>query len=258
MLTPTGGTAPTNVLATSGIGSPSSLATRGDYIIVGGASGSAAFRINADLSLENVVANDSKPSHWMRDNGDYVMDSAVATVKAWKWNGSSAPTVKVIDSMGSGAAQNRGYLRIWCFDQDNTKIAYSYSKNMTSGNGVYRLDLDAGSKTFLFEPSYPDADNTDDYYTPSPWGIEVFKKGSDTWYVVSGGASGTNLATVIAFKNPSTSGTTIQVTPDWSLELGESVHIVKWLHTTTRHFVVAKDDTEDSGEDPQLWLREFK
>jgi hypothetical protein len=258
MLKPTDGDAPTNVLYTSGIGSPSSLATRGDYIIVGGGSGSAAFKIDEDLGITKVVDNDSKPSHWMRDSGDYVMDSAVSTVKAWKWNGSSAPTCKVIDGMGSGAANNRGYLRIWSYDPDDPKTAYSYSKNMTDGNGVYKLDLDAGSKTFLFNPSYPDSANAGQYYTPSPWGIDVFKKGSDTWYVLAGGVLGTNLATVVALKNPTTSGATIQVTPDWSLSLGESVHIVKALKADGRFFVAARDDTEDSGEDPQLYLHEFK
>ncbi|MDR3325074.1 MAG: hypothetical protein LBS82_03670 [Spirochaetaceae bacterium] len=258
MLTPTGGAAPGNALATSGIGSPSSLATRGNYLIVGGAVGSAAFSIADDLSLTRVVANDNKPSHWMRDNGSYVMDSAIATVKAWKWNGASAPTCKVIDGMGEGAAQNRGYLRIWSTDPDDPKTAYSYSKNMTTGNGVYKLDLDAGTKTFLFSPSYPDRDNGGDYYTPSPWGIDVFKKGSDTWFILAGGASGTNLATVVALRNPSTKGETIKVTPDWSLALGESVHIVKALTSNGKFFMVARDDTEDSGEDPQLYLHEFE
>jgi hypothetical protein len=122
---------------------------------------------------------------------------------------------------------------------------------------VYKLDLNAGTKTFLFNPSYPDSDNDGQYYTPSPWGIDVFKTGGDTWYLLTGGTSGTNLATVIALKNPTENGETIEVTPDWSQNLGESVHMVKALKVGSRFFVVAKDDTEDSGEDPELFLHEF-
>lgn len=154
---------PDNVIAGSGIGSPTSLATRGDYVLIGGSVGTAAFKIGANWDVSVAVANDNIVSHWMVDNGEYVMDCALFQVKAWKWNGSSAPTKKIIDGLGANASANRGYVRVLCFDQEDGSKAYVCVKNSpatpASGipakpNGFYSLDLAAGTKEFLFLPLF--------------------------------------------------------------------------------------------------------
>jgi hypothetical protein len=265
MLTPDGGTAPDNALVTSGIGSPSSLATRGDYIIVGGGSKSAAFSIASDLSLTMVGTAADGASHWMRDNGYYVMDAAMFKIKAWKWNGNSVPTCQVIEGLGvmdSGAANARAHVRIICFDQDDTKIAHIYAKYTPTGQttasnlGGYRLNLDTGEKTYLFGPPTFTINNAP-YAMSGFWGIDVFRDGDDYIYVLGGGTA--DNATVVAFKYPAEDGAASPtITPEWTLELGSSVHVVKVFKVGDRFFVVAKDDTEDSGDNSQLYLHEFK
>lgn len=259
---------PDNVLANSGIGSPASLATRGDYVLVGGASGTAAFKIGANLELTNVTpGGDTKHgtySHWMDDNGYYVMDCAAAfTINAWKWNGASAPSVQVIDGLGANASGNRGYVRVICFDQDDPSKAYVCVKNSpatpASGipekpNGFYSLDLAAGTKEFLFLPTFKVDDGTP--YALSPWGIEQFKKGNDVWYVLTG-------ASVEAFKNPpkqQENEDNISVVPDWHLEMASSVHLARAFNADGRYFLVVKDGTlEDYPyDDLSLVLHEIK
>jgi hypothetical protein len=263
---------PDNVLAQSGIGSPGSLATRGDYVLVGSSNssglGTAAFRIGADFALTNVTPetitdsiagqNDKTLSHWMVDNGDYAMDCGPYTVKVWKWNGSSEPTESIIDGLGADAPSNRSYVRQVCYDQDDPSKAYVLVKNSATTttsdkpNGFYSLDLAAGTKEYLFMPIFTNDDDTT--YAVSPWGCERFKKGDDTWYVVVG-------ATVEAFKNPPTQAAdanNITITPDWHLEMSESVHIAKAFNANGRYFLAVKEGiNEDFPVEGALVLHEI-
>jgi hypothetical protein len=257
---------PNNVLAQSGIGSPGSLATRGDYVLVGSGTGTAAFKIGANFELTNVTpgsaSNDGKRSHWMLDNGEYVMDCANLSIKAWKWNGSTAPSVKLIDGLGERASQNRGYVRVVCFDQEDGSKAYVCVKNSPATpaatgipekpNGFYSLDLAAGTKEFLFLPVFKNDDGTT--YALSPWGLERFKKGEDVWYVLTGGS-------VEAFKNPPKQTETeanVPIAPDWHLELDSAVHIAKAFNVGGRYFVAVKSGTvEDFPPESALVLHEI-
>ncbi|MDR2150936.1 MAG: hypothetical protein LBO67_09070 [Spirochaetaceae bacterium] len=65
----------------------------GNYILAGGggesggAGGTAVFEINpTDLAINKVVNSDGLTTHWMKDNGTYVIESkrVGAVVKIWK------------------------------------------------------------------------------------------------------------------------------------------------------------------------------
>ena len=248
-------TQPDNAIVNSGIGNPVSVATRGDYVVVGGSTGSAAFKIDADLNPTVAVAkieNDIQ-SHWALDNGYYALDCGFYTVKAWQWNGSEPPTRRDITGLGRNQIQaNRGHVRIVSYDQTDPSKAYVYVKNTsateggttaTEGepNGVYSLDLASGRKEFLFFPKFKNGAGGDDPYALSPWVMDRFVDGSDTWYVIGGG-------TYEVFKNPNESGTNTgitEITPHWSLEAPSTAHFVKFFKAEDRLFVAVKDGNAD-------------
>jgi hypothetical protein len=246
-----GETEPSNAIISSGIVSAVSVATHGDYVVLGG-TGSAAFKIDAatlDLTVAVEKGDDTVASHWAVDNGYYALDCGMYTVKVWKWNGADVPTRMIITGVGKNQIQaNRGHVRLVSYDPDDPSKAYAYVKNTsateggtaTAGepNGFYKLDLAAGTKQFLFFPTFKNGAGGESYIMGGPWVIDRFVDGSDTWYVIGG-------STVEVFKNPDESGGNIDVTPDWSIETPNTAHYVRFFKANDRLFVVTKDGNAD-------------
>jgi hypothetical protein len=139
-----------------GVGTLMGAVVNGDYIILGGNTGTAAFKIDASgdtLAVTKVDDSaDTTGNHWFKDNGSYVLESKSNTgkVKVWKWNGTSAPTaVGEVDVNGN----NSGNVQALCFDPDNPATAYFYQKAGTDAGNVYSVDLSAQTltKTTLFK-----------------------------------------------------------------------------------------------------------
>jgi hypothetical protein len=208
-----------------GVGTLMGAVVHGDYIILGGNTGTAVFRIDASgsaLTISKVEgSSDTVGNHWFKDNGVYVLESKSNTgmVKVWKWNASgAAPTeVGTIDVYGVA-----GSVQALSFDPGNTAKAYFFNKAAASGEygAVYSVDLSASElpKTTLF--SFPrvviqiSGRAGSAYYQcemSGMWTIEKQSAGADDYYVFSGSysytpANGslTTLGGVFTVKNPPT------------------------------------------------------
>jgi hypothetical protein len=209
-----------------GVGSLMGVAVNGDFILVGGNTGTAVYKIDSSgdsLAITRVVQPDGVGNHWFKDNGSYVLESKsnTGTVKVWKWNGSAAPTVvsESVDINGI-TKDGRGSIQALCFDPDKADLAYVYCKAARDGaagrggpvgpspnaGDVYSLNLNSGvlTKLFNFETFNGKA-------LTGLWTIEKQSSGSDTYYVFSGSYNadaGDVIGSVLVVKNPD-SGETI-------------------------------------------------
>jgi hypothetical protein len=176
-----GGPAPTHTPTEAVLGELISLSIQDTFILAGGTGGTAVYRINpADLSLTLVSPPDNQESHWMKNNGAYVLESkADGTVKVWKWNGPSRPP----EAAGSIPAIEAGTpIRALQFDPADSATAYMVS---FTGGQVYRLDLAELRSRALF--TYPKhlKDNTS--YDFIAWMIEKAAGREGDYYVITGG-----------------------------------------------------------------------
>ncbi|MDR1909539.1 MAG: hypothetical protein LBQ35_06455 [Spirochaetaceae bacterium] len=180
----------------SAIGALMGVAINGDYLLVGGSTGTAVYKIDSGLELTQVAASDGVGNHWFKDNGVYVLESKsnTGTVKVWKWNGGEAPTaLGTIDVNETGS----GSVQALAFDADDPAKAYFYAK-VTGGN-VYSVNLAAASLTKTLEFSFPNAvitisgrGGSASYEVPlitGLWTIEKQSTGGHDYYVFSGSYS---------------------------------------------------------------------
>ncbi|MDR0600774.1 MAG: hypothetical protein LBG42_00185, partial [Treponema sp.] len=121
-----GARAPGRVDCSDLVGKLITLTARGDYIIAGGSGGTAIYRIDGgDLTPIPVSGSDGKPSHWLKSNGFYAMESKEggAEVKIWRW-GSGIPealgSVTVPDIHSASAVP----VKALQFDRENPHAAY--------------------------------------------------------------------------------------------------------------------------------------
>ncbi|MDR3115424.1 MAG: hypothetical protein LBU25_07885 [Treponema sp.] len=210
-----------------GVGTLMGAAVNGDYIILGGSTGTAVFKIDASgetLAISGVANSDGIGNHWFKDNGSYVLEpkSNTGKVKVWKWNGADAPTaVGEVDVNGN----NSGSVQALCFDPENPAIAYFYCK-LADGTGnagnVYSVNLSTADlpKTALFQFSkmvIQVSGRGGSAYYDCPltglWTIEKQQARNDTYFVFSGqlsytpsGGSAATLGTVLTVKNPPSDG----------------------------------------------------
>jgi WD40 repeat protein len=186
-----------------GVGTIMGVAVNGDFLLVGGSTGTAVFKIDSSggsLALSRTAASDGAGNHWFKDNGSYVLESKsnTGTVKVWKWNGSAAPTaVGTVDVNGN----NSGSIQALCFDPDDPAKAYFYCKLAAgTGNGgnVYSVNLGDPSlpKTLLFNFSHlviQISGRGGSAYYDCPltglWTIEKQKSGQHDYFVFSGSYS---------------------------------------------------------------------
>jgi hypothetical protein len=199
-----------------GIGSLVALTSQGDYIIVGGSTGTKVFRISDSgaISLEEIadLAQTDRGTHWMKDNQSYVLESTAGNgeVRVWKWNGSSAPSV--VGSANIGAAS--GNVQAISFDNETPDTAYAFGRVADQNAGdVYRVNLTDASASKLFKlPGYEGGGPL-----TGIWTIEVETHEDDTYYVLGGTIAGKaddlsnfpNRNGVLVIKNPPTNGSEI-------------------------------------------------
>jgi hypothetical protein len=200
-----------------GIGSLVALAAQGDYVIIGGSTGTKVFRISdsgANISLEEVsgLAQADRGAHWMKDNQSYVLESTAGNgeVRVWKWNDASEPSV--VGSANIGATS--GNVQAISFDNEKPDTAYAFGKVADQNAGdVYRINLGDAAATKLFKlPGYEGGGPL-----TGIWTIEVETHEDDTYYVLGGTVAGKaddlanfpNRNGVLVVKNPPTSGSEI-------------------------------------------------
>lgn len=197
---------PTHTETNADIGELISLALNGNFLIAGGDAGTAVYEINpATLALTRITGSDGEGSHWMKDNGAYVIESkeSGAKVAIWKWNGASKPTaLGTVTILGAGGDLTA--VRALQFDPVDTNTAYMAS---FIGGQVYKVDLSIARPSLLF--TYPShAGNT-----LFAWMIEKAPHAGGDYYIITGGygsqanpreAKGLSLV----FKNPPANGGT--------------------------------------------------
>jgi hypothetical protein len=195
----------------------------GNYIILGGSTGTAVFRIDAggaDLAISRTGDHDGLGNHWFKDNGSYVLESKSnnGKVKVWKWGGDAAPAaLGEVDVNGN----NSGSVQALCFDPDNAAKAYFYCKladGTGNGGNVYSVDLGNAAlpKTTLFKFAktvIQVSGRGGSAYYECPltglWTIEKQSAGADNYFVFSGsysytpsGGPATTVGAVFTVKNP--------------------------------------------------------
>jgi hypothetical protein len=193
------------------IGNLTGLAAQGDYIIVGGSTGTKVLKI--DPSGANITAGvvatvpvQTPGSHWIQDNRRYVLESVEGngTVRVWKWNAAAAPSLAGVVTADAAS----GSVQAVSFDNENQDQAYLLGKvaGANAGN-VYRINLAGAEAVKLFTIPDAAAGGT----LTGMWTIQVESSGVDTWYIV-GGAVGTapdDKNGVLVIKNPPTDGGSI-------------------------------------------------
>jgi hypothetical protein len=197
---------PTHTETNTDIGELISLALNGNFLIAGGDTGTAVYEINpATLAVTRVTGSDGEGSHWMKDNGVYIIESkeSGAKVTIWKWNGASKPSALGTVTI-PGADGDLTAVRALQFDPVDGNTAYMVS---FIGGQVYKVDLPTVRPSLLF--TYPShAGNT-----IFAWMIEKAPHASGDYYVITGGygsqanpreAKGLSLV----FKNPPARGGT--------------------------------------------------
>jgi hypothetical protein len=151
------------------------------------------------------AAGQTPGSHWIQNNGKYVLESVEGngTVRVWKWNGSNAPSLAGVVT----ADATSGSVQAVSFDNENQEQAYLLGKvaNANAGN-VYRIDLAAAQAVKLFTiPGFEGGGAL-----TGMWTIQVESDGADTWYIMSGTVAGTPERNgVLVIKNPPTDGSVI-------------------------------------------------
>jgi hypothetical protein len=189
------------------IGSLTGFAAQGDYIIAGGNAGTAVLSINAQgqtitAALVRSVPVQTPGSHWIQDNGHYVLESVEGdgTVRVWKWNGDAAPSLTGVVTVDATS----GNVQAVSFDNENWEQAYLLGKveNANAGN-VYRINLAAAQAVKLFNiPGFEGGGAL-----TGMWTIQVESDGTDTWYIMSGAIAGTPERNgILVIKNPPTDG----------------------------------------------------
>jgi hypothetical protein len=274
-----------------GVGTLMGATVNGDYILLGGNSGTAVFKIDASgetLAIKKVADSDGIGNHWFKDNGSYVLEpkSGAGKVKVWKWNGASAPAaVGEVDVNGN----NSGSVQALCFDPENPATAYFYCKladGAGNGGNVYSVDLSKAGlqKTALFKFSkivIQVSDRSGSAYYECPltglWTIEKQKAGNDTYFVFSGsysytpsGSAANTVGSVLTVKNPPSDGSTIggsytdaktaaldsRVSEErFSAPYGTAVRTLKTFKSDSRDiYFAAKNYTASSGAASQYKL----
>jgi hypothetical protein len=196
------------------IGNLTGFAAQGDYIILGGSAGTRALRINPSGTSITTTVLDSVPpqtpgSHWIQDNGRYVLESVEGngTVRVWKWNGADPPSLVGVLS----ADASSGNVQALSFDNENHDQAYLLGKvaGANAGN-VYRIDLANARAVKLF--TIPEA--VAGGALTGLWTIQAERSGADTWYIVGGaiGVAPNDKNGVLVIKNPPTDGSDITAT----------------------------------------------
>jgi hypothetical protein len=211
---------------TTVIGKLVTLAVKGDYILAGGDKGTGVYKINStDLSVSGSGASDGKPSHWMKNSGNYVLESkeAGAEVKIWKWGQGEPAEQGSVTAPDPSAASGASPMpvRALQFDPANPDKAYMVS---FTGGAVYELNLAAvpPQKNEIWR--YPKYVVTSGGATvPNEflaWMIEKAVYGGDTYFVLTGGYH-TDLSQARAapgisliFKNPSGTAVSLPVTAE--------------------------------------------
>jgi hypothetical protein len=192
------------------IGNLTGCTAQGDYIIAGGSAGTKVLKINASgqaitASVVSSVAVQTPGSHWMQDNGTYVLESVEGngTIRVWKWNGANAPSLTGVVTVDVAS----GSVQAVSFDNENPEQAYLLGKvaNANAGN-VYRVNLATAQAVKLFNvPGFQGGGAL-----AGMWTIQVEREGADTWYIMSGTVAGTPERNgVLVIKNPPVDGSAI-------------------------------------------------
>jgi hypothetical protein len=197
---------PTHTETNADIGELVSLALNGNFLIAGGDAGTGVYEINpATLAVAKVANSDGEGSHWMKDNGTYVIEpkEAGAKVAIWKWNGASKPAALGTITI-PGAGGDLSAVRALQFDPADSKTAYMVS---FTGGQVYKVDLSTASATLLF--TYPGHAGNALF----AWMIEKVSQPNGEYYVITGGyGSQANpreaRGLALVFKNPPLNGGT--------------------------------------------------
>jgi hypothetical protein len=192
------------------IGNLTGFAARGDFIIAGGSAGTKVLKINASgqtitAVVDGSVAAQTPGSHWIQDNGKYVLESVEGngTVRIWKWNGDAAPSLTGVVT----ASATSGNVQAVSFDNENPEQAYLLGKVADANAGsVYRINLAEAQAVKLFTlPGFEGGGAL-----TGMWTIQVESDGADTWYLMSGAVAGTPERNgVLVIKNPPTDGSVI-------------------------------------------------
>jgi hypothetical protein len=193
------------------IGNLTGFAAQGDYIIAGGSGGTKVLKLDATgaditATVVNTIAMQTPGSHWIQNNGRYVLESVEGngTVRVWKWNGAASPSLTGVVTADAVS----GSVQAVSFDNENQERAYLLGKvaDANAGN-VYSLDLAAARATKLFNIPASVAGGT----LTGMWTIQVESSGADTWYIAGGaiGAAPNDKNGVLVIKNPPTDGGSI-------------------------------------------------
>ncbi|MDR0387482.1 MAG: hypothetical protein LBH57_05555 [Treponema sp.] len=215
---------PTHTETNADIGELVSLALNGNFLIAGGDAGTGVYEINPlTLAITKVGNSDGEGSHWMKDNGTYVIESkeAGAKVTIWKWNGASKPTALGTISI-PGTEGDLSAVRALQFDPVDSKTAYMVS---FTGGQVYKVDLSSAKATLLF--TYPGHAGAALF----AWMIEKASHTDGEYFVITGGyGSQANpreaRGLALVFKNPPLDGGTAS-----PLEAMEYQGLVRMLRT---------------------------
>jgi hypothetical protein len=190
------------------IGNLTGFAAQGDYIILGGSTGTKVLKIDASgtnitAAVVDAAAVQTPGSHWIQDNRKYVLESVEGngTLRVWKWNEAGAPSLVGVVSADAAS----GSVQAVSFDNENQDQAYLLGKvaNANAGN-VYRIDLSGAQAAKLF--NIPDS--AAGGVLTGMWTIQVESQGADTWYILGGaiGAAPNDKNGVLVIKNPPTDG----------------------------------------------------
>jgi hypothetical protein len=172
------------------IGRLVTLAAWGDYVIAGGSGGTAVYRIeSAGMELIPVSASDGKRSHWMKNNGLYVMESKEegAEVKIWRWGNGVPEAPGSVTVPDTAAGMSAAAVKALQFDDEDPHTAYMVS---ATGGLVYQVDLAGAAvgeaaKTLLF--SYPKHDAGSATHEFFAWMIERVRHSDSSYFVITGG-----------------------------------------------------------------------
>ena len=192
------------------IGNLTGFAAQGDYIIVGGSTGTKVLSINTSgqsitATVVGAIAAQTPGSHWVQNNGKYVLESVEGngTVRVWKWNGTDAPSLTGVVSVTA----TTGSVQAVSFNNENPEQAYLLGKvaGANAGN-VYRINLASAAPVLLF--------NVPGFEGGGPltgmWTIQSESEGTDTWYIMSGAVAGTpERYGALVIKNPPVDGSAI-------------------------------------------------
>jgi hypothetical protein len=229
---------PTHTETNADIGELISLALNGNFLLAGGDAGTAVYEINpATLAIAKLTDSDGEGSHWMKDNGVYVIESKEggAKVTIWKWNGASKPAALGAIAL-PGPGGDLSAVRALQFDPADSKTAYMVS---FIGGQVYKVDLSSPRASLLF--TYPGHAGSALF----AWMIEKASQAGDEYYVITGGyGSQANpreaRGLALVFKNPPLNGGT--ASPLDAIEYKGLVRMLRTLRSSTGSLYFAAKD----------------